>query len=1379
MRILTRAVVIPATLTGLLLGGAGPVLADGQPSPAAPASTAAATPLGAASAKARVSGGPVTVDELTTETADTVANADGTFTLTTHLQPVRVKQDGRWKPLDASLARNGDGTFSPKTAPAGLALSGGGTGPLATLTDPKGRRLALTFPAGLPAPEVSGDSARYDGVLPGVDLHVTATEQGGLREVLVVHDAIAAANPALRSLQLATHTTDGLSLTTGRDGSLTAGDGDGTAAFTAPTPVMWDSAGRATGSPTQAPAEHQPGGGAQVAPIGVEATPDALVLTPDAKLLTGQNTVWPLYIDPAVSPVTSTTNHYTIVQEGCPGYTYYDVAQDNGQGIGYQHWKDCYGLQRSFYEVGLGNLSADMVISKSVLHLTETYGASWDCTNKAQVRLATVGRISSSTSWDNQPSVTGDGWLGTQYPTSANGGGNCGNQEANFDVTGQIRKLAGHADTWTFGLYGNESKSDDNNDYMRFNRNPYLVTVFDIAPNQPDALATTPAAHNPDGNGCDARPGWIGNSGTAGSASDIALGARLSTRMSGVNLRARFKVWDTQAGGAAKSQPTSDWVSGGGTVRTNLGFTVSDGHQYSWSVQAEDSTLTGPVSPTCSFMVDLTPPTVPAIADSPVFPPLGGSAAPTGHAGDSGVSVKVTATDPTPGGCQGTCLSSGVKRFEYALDTDINGSLWVPATPNGGGSATADVPIVLSAAQWGTHTLYVRAVDAAGNTQATTAQYSFFAPWNPAAKVTQGDLDGDGVPDLAAPTTDGDLVLVRGDSNPAAAPQVISTKDKSPDGTGWNNYLIAHRGTATGSNTDDLFAFDKATHQLYLYPNDATTAGGTAGRFTLTQNVIPIKNSGSCPAGGSDGTWNNVSQLLAPGKLAQLADAPDLITVDRGELRYYPGSFQAGCNLAAGVRIGTGDWSDTTLLAPGKVGGVPTLWARDNMTGAVLSYPLTFANGTPTASFPAPARAALVSAVLDGAGKNLCLDIDYAKTANGTAAQVWACNGTNAQTLTRGADNTLHVLGKCLDVSGGRTDNLTPVQLWTCNNTAAQQWVPGPNPGSLKNPASGRCLADPSANKAPGTRLVIQDCAASAGQNWAATTAGNALAAAQPVLPLGLGGTDFPTAGSPGDAQGTGNPAIYATTTSGQIIEYPGATPAGATAQFGSPLTVGYLHQPVDWWKLADTTDSIRPANGLTLNGGAATTTDPAQGGALALNGSSAYAATAGPVLNTGAGYTVSAWVNLSDLKNNSTFVSQSGTSANGLQLYYSNWAHAFAIGHAHADDTAGAFSSAYGPADGPLSPKVNTWYHLVGVYDADRQQLRLYVNGQAAGTADYAGTVWNATGPLQLGRRLYQGGYGEYAAGRISDVQVFDQALSPAGVASLGKSQPVPTQLA
>src|SRR4051812_35600424 len=57
-----------------------------------------------------------------------------------------------------------------------------------------------------------------------------------------------------------------------------------------------------------------------------------------------------------------------------------------------------------------------------------------------------------------------------------------------------------------------------------------------------------------------------------------------------------------------------------------------------------------------------------------------------------------------------------------------------------------------------------------------------------------------------------------------------------------------------------------------------------------------------------------------------------------------------------------------------------------------------------------------------------CLDVAGASTANGTAVQLYECNGTQAQQWGRGRLNlhgppfrTLHALGKCLDVSGNGT----------------------------------------------------------------------------------------------------------------------------------------------------------------------------------------------------------------------------------------------------------------------------------------------------------------------------------------------------------------------
>ncbi|MER5524567.1 replication initiator [Streptomyces sp. NPDC002677] len=78
---------------------------------------------------------------------------------------------------------------------------------------------------------------------------------------------------------------------------------------------------------------------------------------------------------------------------------------------------------------------------------------------------------------------------------------------------------------------------------------------------------------------------------------------------------------------------------------------------------------------------------------------------------------------------------------------------------------------------------------------------------------------------------------------------------------------------------------------------------------------------------------------------------------------------------------------------------------------------------------------------------------------------------------------------------------------------------------------------------------------------------------------------------------------------------------------------------------------------------------------------------------------------------------------------------------------------------------------HLVGVYDADTDQLLLYVNGHLSGTKSYSGTAWNAVGPVQFGRRLSQGSYGEYANGRLSDVRLYPTALPPADATAPGGS--------
>ncbi|MBM9502995.1 SGNH/GDSL hydrolase family protein [Actinacidiphila acididurans] len=116
------------------------------------------------------------------------------------------------------------------------------------------------------------------------------------------------------------------------------------------------------------------------------------------------------------------------------------------------------------------------------------------------------------------------------------------------------------------------------------------------------------------------------------------------------------------------------------------------------------------------------------------------------------------------------------------------------------------------------------------------------------------------------------------------------------------------------------------------------------------------------------------------------------------------------------------------------------------------------------------------------AGK--CLDIGGGNSANGTAADIWTCNGSAGQTWSARSDGTLQALGKCLDATARGTANGTKIELWDCNGGANQQWQS--YNGGYRNPVSGRCLDDPNLSATDGTQLVLWDCNGGANQQWTA-----------------------------------------------------------------------------------------------------------------------------------------------------------------------------------------------------------------------------------------------------------------------------------------------------
>jgi hypothetical protein len=116
-------------------------------------------------------------------------------------------------------------------------------------------------------------------------------------------------------------------------------------------------------------------------------------------------------------------------------------------------------------------------------------------------------------------------------------------------------------------------------------------------------------------------------------------------------------------------------------------------------------------------------------------------------------------------------------------------------------------------------------------------------------------------------------------------------------------------------------------------------------------------------------------------------------------------------------------------------------------------------------------------------GAARCIDVPNSSIATKTYMQVYTCNNTKAQALTRlPNDNTLRVLGNCLDVEASKFVAGTKIWTWKCNGTTAQTWQFGADGTIRPLPNTALCLAAQSnTSKAA---LVLATCNGSALQKW-------------------------------------------------------------------------------------------------------------------------------------------------------------------------------------------------------------------------------------------------------------------------------------------------------
>jgi hypothetical protein len=217
------------------------------------------------------------------------------------------------------------------------------------------------------------------------------------------------------------------------------------------------------------------------------------------------------------------------------------------------------------------------------------------------------------------------------------------------------------------------------------------------------------------------------------------------------------------------------------------------------------------------------------------------------------------------------------------------------------------------------------------------------------------------------------------------------------------------------------------------------------------------------------------------------------------------------------------------------------------------------------------------------------------------------------------------------------------------------------------------------------------------------------------------------------------------------------------------------------WWKLdegagAAALDATANGNHLTVTGAtwvdgplAEAGADPADK-ALHFASTTDAASSVDPVVATNKSFTVMAMVRLDTTSATYTAVSQDGEFSSGFKL-----------GHVGLDSACTAsggncwrFSmiTADSPTSGvivralaPVEVAAGEWVHLTGVYDASTSQVALYVCDPYTGTTVTATSAhtssWNAAGAFQVGRGQYRGSVVDFWPGDISDVRVFNTALS------------------
>ncbi len=773
----------------------------------------------------------VLVSSRTTEQEQTFANPDGSWTYQQYAQPVRVRQNSTWVPVDTTLIRRADGSVAPKATVVDLALSGGGVGsrargPMVRMAT-HGAEVGLGWAADLPVPSLSGDTATYHDVLAGVDIQVTAQVEG-FRENLVIRTRDAARNPALATIAFGSYTKNttvsvakgaGAGMSTAATGAhlpadgLAVRDSAGATVFSGDASRMWDSSGAGSAVDKRA----GQAAGQRQAVMGVLAGSVGVTVTPDQGFLADPATNYPVYVDPdyfCSNTAWCGLQDYAVTQQAFPDASNANRGKLSDLKSGYDAYgasgtgSDATGINRSFVQMNVAPMIGKIIHwARLNTHVTHTACSS----GTLQTDLYHVNRaVDDNITWNNQPGI--DVAIDTINVAD--------HQDADIPVSfvadSIVRTAA--AQGWSImpmELLAEYSQQTNSCSWRRFSTNVYLEVDYDSYPNTPTGLAEQNGAV-----GCTQGAGrpWVFTrtpelqgavSDPDGGTLDVAFGLDQGT------------VGNLVPGTHKTNNATTVVGTPGPNLAATAQFTVPTGWipqdgTYTWLMSASDTELWSPNSVSCEFTVDSAVPLAPSIRMTGTAPV---------HQGDN-ASFSVAVGMATAG-------FYDIDHFIYTTDgsePQPQGSPSVAAMQGtiSGGGPIATANLTVSAVNGNQNYIKIRAVNKAGT------------PGPDATCVTSGSgsaLDGGSCSYHVLPVTASTGLAGAWGFDEMGGRNLSDTANTTPGNSG----PAAHPAGLIG-NGNWVPGYDHGNS--WTHPDAAGYSDGTKGALTLDGSTAYAETNG-------------------------------------------------------------------------------------------------------------------------------------------------------------------------------------------------------------------------------------------------------------------------------------------------------------------------------------------------------------------------------------------------------------------------------------------------------------------------------------------------------------------------------------------------------